>query len=173
VSVWQLYGALLLSNHNHSLTRREAADVVWRLAEEGEVELEYIPAATFVEFLRHWERNLTIYVSFAIALVTILAIYMTPVGNPLVVIRWIFGAIFVVFIPGFVATGALFPKIGDLNSLERFALSIGLSLALVMLVGLVLNYTLWGITVSSTVFSLALVTVLLGMITLVRQYGVF
>jgi len=170
-SVLRLYGALLLSDH--SVTRRMTTDVVWRLADQDKVELDYVPLATFGAFLRHWQRNLTIYVSFAVALVTILAIYTLPASTPLVVVRWIFGVIFVLFIPGYMATKVLFPKITDLNALEWFALSIGLSLTSTIFVCFLLNYTPWGITMSSLVSSLTLITILLGTVTLVRQYGVF
>jgi uncharacterized membrane protein len=40
---------------------------------------------------------------------------------------------------------ALFPKKADLGGIERVALSFGLSIAVVPLIGLILNYTPWGI----------------------------
>ena len=167
-SVWQLYGALLLADH--STTMKEATDVVWRLADQGKVELEYLPSRSFVEFLGHWERNLGTYTSFAASLVAVLAAYALPTNAPFLILRWIFGSALVLFIPGYVATGALFPKYSDLNSLERFALSIGLSLALVLIVAIILNYTPVGIRVLPVVTSLTIVTMLLGTITLIREY---
>ena len=55
------------------------------------------------------------------------------------------GLIFALFFPGYTLIAALFPRRGDLNGVERLALSFGLSIALVPLIGLILNYTPWGI----------------------------
>ncbi len=41
---------------------------------------------------------------------------------------------------------ALFPKKGDLGGMERVALSFGLSIALTVPIGLLLNYTVWGLS---------------------------
>jgi uncharacterized membrane protein len=64
----------------------------------------------------------------------------------------------VLFIPGYVLIVALFPKQGDLELIERIALSFGLSIAIVPLIGLVLNYTLWGIRLVPIVTSIVLFT---------------
>ncbi len=61
---------------------------------------------------------------------------------------------FVLFLPGYLAMAALFPKTGDLSGPERLALSLGLSLAIVPLVGLALNFTPWGIRLEPIVISL-------------------
>ncbi len=57
------------------------------------------------------------------------------------IIRTILGLVIVLFLPGYVLVAALFPKRGDLDSIERIALSFGLSIAVVPLIGLLLNYT--------------------------------
>jgi uncharacterized membrane protein len=49
---------------------------------------------------------------------------------------------------------ALFPRKGDLSGVERIALSFGLSIAVVPLIGLILNYTLWGITLYPILISI-------------------
>ena len=56
------------------------------------------------------------------------------------VLRAAFGFIYVLFIPGFAATWALFPKKEELNWIERIALSLGLSIALSTLPVMFLNY---------------------------------
>jgi uncharacterized membrane protein len=60
------------------------------------------------------------------------------------------------FIPGYVLIAALFPKKGDIDLLERIMLSIGLSIAVVPLIGLGLNFTPWGIRLEPVVVSLTL-----------------
>ena len=73
-------------------------------------------------------------------------------------LRYVFGSALVLFLPGYALIEALYPK-GELDELIRFALSIGLSLALVPLTGLALNYTPWGIRLLPVAISLAALTV--------------
>lgn len=68
--------------------------------------------------------------------------------------RIIFGLCLVLFFPGYTLLSALFPKKGDLAGVERIALSFGLSIAVVPLMGLILNYTLWGITLYPILISI-------------------
>jgi len=62
------------------------------------------------------------------------------------VLRIIVGIPMVLFIPGYALIAALFPGKGDLDGIERVALSFGLSIAIVPLVGLALNFTPFGIS---------------------------
>jgi uncharacterized membrane protein len=55
------------------------------------------------------------------------------------------GLCLVLFFPGYTLIAALFPRRGGLGPIERVALSFGISIAVVPLIGLVLNYTPWGI----------------------------
>jgi uncharacterized membrane protein len=50
-------------------------------------------------------------------------------------------------------------------------LSVGLSIALVPLVGLVLNYTPWGIRLDPSLMSLILLVLVLGVMGVYRKYG--
>jgi uncharacterized membrane protein len=50
---------------------------------------------------------------------------------------------------------ALFPKREKMGGIERIALSFGMSLAVVPLLGLILNYTPWGIRLESILYSVA------------------
>jgi uncharacterized membrane protein len=66
----------------------------------------------------------------------------------------------------------LYPRAGELSQLERLALSIGLSLALVPLVGLVLNYTPWGIRLDPIFASLSLLTISLAAGSVFRKFSI-
>jgi len=76
-----------------------------------------------------------------ITLLLILMIAFIP-DNP---VRTVLGLIFILALPGYVATAALFPNRESIDAIERVALSIGLSIAIVPLAGLALNYTPFGI----------------------------
>ena len=169
-SVAGLYDTLRV--RNPSLTEHETTDLVWRLAEQGKAELEDVPPATrsVREYLGLWERNLWLYVALTVSLATVVVIYAVPDVFPLVAARWILGSVFVLFVPGYVTVQALFPKARELDGIERFALSVGLSLALVPLIGLLLNYTPWGIRLTPIVISLTIFSVGLSLVAFGRQY---
>ncbi len=57
----------------------------------------------------------------------------------------VLGASLVLFVPGYVLVVALYPRRGWLGPTELIALSIGLSVALIPLLGLVLQFGPWGI----------------------------
>jgi len=81
--------------------------------------------------------------------------------TPFRIIRIILGLALVLFFPGYTLIAALFPKRADLDTIERVALSLGLSIAVVPLIGLILNYTPWGIRlypilISITAFIIAM-----------------
>ncbi len=168
--VKQLYDALKVTRR--SLTEAEATDLVWGLVDRGEADVEDIPPATksVREYLRFWERNLPLYLSLTVSLGTLLVVYALPDDFPLVVFRWILGSAFVLFIPGYVAVEALFPKGRELDGIERLALSVGLSLALVPLVGLLLNYTPWGIRLDPIMISLTILTAGLALVAFARRF---
>ena len=80
-----------------------------------------------------------------IAIIAITLLLFPLVAFTSGVLRIIFGLCLVLFFPGYTLLSALSPRKGDLSGIERIALSFGLSIAIVPLVGLILNYTPWGI----------------------------
>ncbi len=68
------------------------------------------------------------------------------------------GLLFVLFVPGYVFIFALFPETPSrhkgIEAVERLALSLGMSIAIVPLIGLALNYTPWGIRLKPILISL-------------------
>lgn len=87
------------------------------------------------------------------------AIYVPVVNETF--LRVLFGVPVILFIPGYALIAALFPGSKDIDGIERVALSFGLSIAVVPLVGLALNYTPWGIRLDPIVISLTLLTICL------------
>lgn len=76
------------------------------------------------------------------SLLLVALVLVVPSAKPL---RIILGLPFVLFFPGYALMAALFPRKEDLDPIERIALSLGLSIAVVPLIGLGLNYSPWGI----------------------------
>jgi len=75
----------------------------------------------------------------------------------------------VLFLPGYTLIAALFPRKDDLDGIERAALSFGLSIAVVPLIGLGLNYTPWGIRLAPVVISLSIFTIALATVAHLRR----
>lgn len=75
----------------------------------------------------------------------------------------------VIFIPGYMVVAILFPEKTDISGIERIAVSVGLSIALVPLVGLVLNYTVFGIRLVPVVLLLEIITLILWVIAYQRK----
>jgi uncharacterized membrane protein len=75
----------------------------------------------------------------------------------------ILAVLLVLFVPGYVIVAALFPKNTEIDWIERIVLSFGLSIAMVPLLVLILNFTPWGIRFAPIVVTIALFTVALGL----------
>lgn len=80
-----------------------------------------------------------------IGLVLLTDIFVLAPGLNETILRNVLGLPLVLFLPGYTLIAALFPAKSDLDGIERTALSFGLSIAIVPLIGLVLNYTPFGI----------------------------
>ena len=103
----------------------------------------------------------------------LLIIVLSLLMVPLVVLtsgalRIVLGLAFVLFFPGYTLVAALFPRKRDLDGVQRVALSFGLSIAVVPLIGLVLNYT-WEIHVYPILISLLIFIVVMAAIAWYRR----
>ena len=76
-------------------------------------------------------------------------------------LRTYLGILLVLFLPGYALTGAIFPAKKDLEGIERAVISLGLSIAIVPIMGLVLNYTIWGIQEITILTSLSVFILLM------------
>lgn len=77
-----------------------------------------------------------------VAIVSVALLASLTIEGP---VRIVLGLAFVLLVPGYVLVAALFPSRKDLDWVERAALSVGLSIAVVPLLGLLLNFSPWGI----------------------------
>jgi uncharacterized membrane protein len=84
----------------------------------------------------------------------------------------ILGLLFILFLPGYTLTAALFPKMEDLEGIERAALSFGLSVLIAPIFGIILNYTPLGIKLAPILLLLSIFTILMSIIAFIRIYKV-
>jgi len=105
--------------------------------------------------LHFQEKPWDLAVAVAYVVVMAVALLALGVGNLLAIF-------FVLFVPGYVLVAALFPGGQEIDWIERIALSFGLSIAVVPLLGLVLNFTPWGIRFVPIVATTAMFTVGVG-----------
>lgn len=96
-----------------------------------------------------------------IGLVLLIDLFVLMPGLSETVFRNILGLPLVLFLPGYALIAALFPAKADLDGIERTALSFGLSVAVVPLIGLGLNYTPWGIRLLPILISLSVFTLVM------------
>jgi len=156
-------------------TEAEILEAVKRLEDKEKIELNHnIPAHhSLFQYLKNADYNLWLYLVFLASIGVSATIYLIPAIYPLVIARWILGSLFVLFLPGYTLIEALFPKRLEPKSLDaivRLALSIGLSLAITPLIGLLLNYTPWGIRLNTIVISLTLFTLTMSLVAAHRKF---
>ena len=101
---------------------------------------------------------------------TIILVLLLPRDDLLLTIpRYFLSFVFVSFLPGYCLIETLFPAESSLDIIERFALSVALSLTITMLTGLFLNFTPFGINLPSVLTTFSIVTLLLASVALVRK----
>jgi hypothetical protein len=168
-TVRDMYG--VANQRDSTLSEEKFVDEVLALVSEGSVTLEesISPQLSFLRFLGVWYANAWLWLVIGASALTLTAVYLLPNQYPIVAVRWVTGSVFVLFLPGYVTVRALFPR-RELDDIESFALSIGLSLALVPLFGLVLNYTPWGIRLDPIIITLTAYTVLAAFAGSWRKY---
>jgi len=128
------------------------------------------PPNDYIHYLLRLDYSLWFWTIIALTTLTILSIVLTNMVGYIIYMRYILGSIFVLYLPGATLIEALYPREEDLSPLERLALSIGLSLAVVPLIGLILNYTPWGIRLEPIIISLTLFTLSMTIIASWRKY---
>jgi uncharacterized membrane protein len=106
---------------------------------------------------------LLIIVALSLILILIVALDLNSM------VRIIIGLPFVLFFPGYASIATFFPTNTSLRGSERIALSFGLSLAIVALIGLALNYTDLGIRLNAVLVSSTIFILTMCVIAFVRQ----
>lgn len=102
-----------------------------------------------------------------IALILIIA--FSPSSSPYDVFHIILGLPLALLFPGYALIAALFPKKEGLDNTERMALSFLLSVAILSLIGLILNFTPLGIRPEPVLYSVSGFTFAISMVAIWRR----
>lgn len=155
------------------LSTVEASRVVYFMGNQGDVLFNDVdPPGSIVDYVQSWYCA-WYWCVLGFQVLVMLCVFVLPQVEPWIYLRYVSGAVYVLYVPGAVFIEMLYPKRSELEDLERFALGVGLSLALVPLVGLVLNYTPWGIRLNPIFAGLTLLVVSFSSAAVYRKYGYF
>lgn len=118
-----------------------------------------------------------------LTLLTVISVFLPGVREtPL---RIMFGIPFILFLTGYTLIAALFPQASSaelperhiykrrdhgINGIERVVLSVGMSAIIVPLIGLVLNFTPWGIRLKPLMVSIGGFTIIAATVATVRRW---
>jgi len=116
------------------------------------------------------------WIMIALTLVSSMAVLVIGEVGTLAYIRYVSASLLVLFLPGYALLRAISPSnaqtLGEPNnmySITRLSLSIVLSIAIVSVIGLILDFSPLGVTLDSLVLSLSLFTVIFSTIALFRE----
>ena len=103
-------------------------------------------------------------------LLTILFVYTIPAESAFSVFTYVFGFIFVSFVPGYCLVHAIFTaKEKKLDIAEEAVLSVALSFSIVGLTGLFLGISPIGINLASIRLSLGPIVIIIAFVALIRK----
>lgn len=128
---------------------------------------ERSPRASFASYASS-PRSLWFWAAAGAALLSL--VFLLATSGLALYLRYAFGGLLVLFLPGYSLIELLYYK-KELDELTMFALSLGLSLALVPLVGLVLNYTPLGVRLLPVAASLSGLTLVFLIIALKNKHA--
>jgi hypothetical protein len=164
---------LKLTKERLSLKDEEALEHIMQLINNEKIKLKEHSQQT-PQSLKTYIRSNEAYwfwTTTSLAIATAITVFTVPEdAYPIVYIRYVLGSIFVLGLPGFTLIKALFPSKKEMDTIERAALSIGLSLAIVPIIGLLLNYTPWGIRLTPITLSLLALTITSATAALLREH---
>lgn len=171
---------LELTRERLAMDEKQALGHISRLINEGKISLKEPlkpPPKTFTQYAIS-SRASWFWITITLATATAITVFAVPEdAYPIVYIRYVLGSIFVLFLPGYAFVKALFPTRApiktsseDLDTIVRIALAFGMSIALVVIDGLILNYTPWGIRLTPIALSLLALTVILATAALLHEH---
>jgi len=107
----------------------------------------------------------------SLAFISIL--FFSESGTPLSYVRYAFGFVLAVFLPGYCLTQTLFPRKNTMDEIEKFTFSVGLSFAVTALIGLFLSFTPVRLTLTTALLTLSSIVIVLALVALYRKYKAY
>jgi hypothetical protein len=155
------------------LSDEEVVEILERMRDSGQIALRARAPEfeSFFGFLVDLPRSWAFWFLLAITLVTLLSVYYLPSSVPWSYVRWLYGILFLGFAPGLGLVRLLFGPRRELDGADTVALSIGLSLAVSSLVGILLNFLPGGISLDSIVLAMATLVIFLASTSAARDYS--
>ncbi|MDY6966379.1 MAG: DUF1616 domain-containing protein [Halobacteriota archaeon] len=105
-----------------------------------------------------------------LTLLCISTVLISPLNET--ALRVVLGIMLLLFLPRYSLVAALYPKRADFDGIERIALIFGLSIVVAPLIGMVLNYTPFGIGLSPMIIALSIFTIALAIIAYFRRLSI-
>ena len=162
---------IVLKKLDRSITSDEIHDAIRSLEEKKIVILsESLIPSSFVHYLKTFRLNPPFWGTLVTTLLAIWIVFALPPQDPWSMARVIFAGAFIILVPGYCLTNLLFGG-KRLPIAEKLALSVGLSLAVAALVGMVLNYTFLGVTIETVVAIVASFNVALAAVNAYRDFS--
>jgi uncharacterized membrane protein len=85
------------------------------------------------------------------------------------IVRNVLGLPFILFCPGYLLSLALFPAYEDVDSIERISFSFGLSIIISLLLGLILPFMSWGISLYPIVLAVSYFVMIITPVAVYRR----
>jgi len=154
-----------------NISREEGLKIVDGLISKGELSL-IVEREISSDFFGYLLSNKAVWfrISVLFSVLTLLSVFLIGETNfPYTYIRNLFGSIFVIMLPGYSLVKIFYP-LKEISLSIRVILSVGLSITLVSILGLVLNYTPWGISLYPLMISLFLLVIVFSIIGAQREH---
>jgi hypothetical protein len=162
-----------------SATEEKILESILKLQSQGTIKLESWPPPASLKLATYLKTSqaLWYWATIAVATLTAATVFTVPEDfYPWSYLRNALGIIFVLWLPGYTSIKALFPvrmpiktSTENLETIERIALSLGMSIALVPIIGLLLYYTPLGLSVTPIVLSLLALSLIFATVAIIRE----
>jgi uncharacterized membrane protein len=160
-----------------NLREKQALEAILKLRAQGIIKLEDQSLESRSLAAHVTDRNLWYWLTIAAGAMTTILVFTIPENlYPWIYVRNFFGITFVLYLPGYTFVKALFPanlhiktSSVSLERIERIALSVGMSVAIVSIVGFIFYYTPWNQNLLATVICLFIFTSISATIGILRS----
>lgn len=159
-----------LVRQQHQLPQEDILDHILNLQNQGKLTFKEgtVPPPSSPRNYLLSSDSYWYWITITLAVITTTTALTIPENAiPIVYARYLLGFIFVLFLPGYSFIKALFPE-KEMDNIERAALSIGMSIAVVPIIVLALNFTPWGITATPVTLSILALTTIFATAAIVR-----